>query len=93
MFTIRKDGRVVATMDHLQFVRRQANGLMVNCPEGDAQGICVGNDFYHLPWMPLLTGAREATVEAFDGEAAIAQLDEAVIDLTYQNTLLELEVE
>ncbi len=92
MYRIIKDGSALATVDRLQFVRSQPNGVVINCPEKEAQGICVEDVFYHLPWLPTLPGAEDVTYEEFSGAATIAELDEAVIELEYQNILLELGV-
>ena len=92
MYRIIKDGNALATVDKLQFVRRQRNGIAINCQEREAQGICVEDVFYHLPWLPTLTNAEDVTYEEFSGVDTIAELDEAVIELEYQNILLELGV-
>ena len=93
MYNIIKDGETIATVDRLQFFKRQRNGIPVNCPESEANGILVNDTFCHLPWRPE-SGGGEADVsyEEFSGASAIAELDEAVIDLEYQNILLELGV-
>ncbi|MEG1882965.1 MAG: hypothetical protein RR224_04500, partial [Clostridia bacterium] len=62
------------------------------CAEADAQGIVVNDGFYHLPWLPAFPGCVDITLTAFDGSATIAQLDAAVIELEYQNVLLEMGV-
>lgn len=92
MYRITQNGQTIATVDRLQFVRRQRNGVVINCPEAEAHGICVNDAFYHLQWMPVLNGAVDVMVEEFSGVDTIAELDEAVIDLEYQNVLLELGV-
>lgn len=92
MYRIIKDGNTLATVDKLQYVRCQRNGVVINCPEREAQGICVEDEFYHLPWLPMLPGAVDVTYEEFSGADTIAELDEAVIELEYQNILLELGV-
>lgn len=92
MYEVTKDGAVIATVDRLQFVRQQPNGVVINCPEQAAQGICVEDVFYHLPWLPTLPGAEDVTYEEFSGADTIAELDESVIELEYQNILLELGV-
>ena len=92
MFKIAKDGAVIATVDRLQFVRRQSNGIIINCAEADAQGICVNDVFYHLPYLPTLPGAEDVTYDEFSGADTIAELDGTVIELAYQNILLELGV-
>lgn len=92
MFRVIQNGAVIATVDRLQFVRMQKNGVVINCPESEAQGICVNDTFYHLPWLPALSGAQDVTYEEFSGADAIAELDEAVIDLAYQNIMLEMGV-
>lgn len=92
MYRIIKDGTTIATADRLQYIRRQRNGVVINCAEKDAQGVCVNDAFYHLPWRPALPGAEDATYEEFSGADTIAELDTAVIELEYQNILLELGV-
>ncbi len=92
MFHVMQNGAMIATVDRLQFIRRQTNGIVINCPEAEAQGICVNDTFYHLPWLPTLPGAQDASYEEFSGAETIAELDEAVIELEYQNIILELGV-
>lgn len=81
MYHIIKGADVIATVDRLQFVRRQANGVVINCPESEAQGICVNDVFYHLPWQPALSGAEDVTIEEFSGVAVIAESEAAVDEL------------
>ncbi len=93
MYSITKDGETIATVDRLQFWKRQRNGVRVNCAEGEANGIVVNDMFYHLPWLPESgAGEQDVIFEEFSGADSIAELDNTVIDLTYQNILLELEV-
>ena len=89
MYRIIKDGNTLATVDKLQFVKSQRNGVVINCHEREAQGICVEDVFYHLPWLPTLHWAEDVTYEEFSGADTIAELDEAVIELEYQNILLK----
>lgn len=77
MFNITKDGALIATVDKLAFVRRQDNGVIVNCAEADAQGIVYGDEFYHLPYMPIFPGAQEAIVDEFNGAQLLADIQEA----------------
>ena len=81
MYEVTKDGQVIATVDRLQFVRQQPNGVVINCAEADAQGICVNDVFYHLPWMPTLPGALDVTINEFNGAHMIAQSEAAVDEL------------
>ena len=93
MFNIKKDGETIATVDRLQFWKRQRNGVPVNCPESEANGIIVDDTFYHFPWLPQSGGGeQDVTYEEFSGADTIAELDEAVIGLEYQNIMLELGV-
>lgn len=92
MYRIVKEGSTLATVDKLQYVKSQRNGVVINCSQREAQGICVEDVFYHLPWLPALPRAEEVTYEEFSGADTIAELDEAVIELEYQNILLELGV-
>ena len=93
MYRIIKDGASVATVDRLQFWKRQRNGVNILCAESEANGIVANDAFYHLPWRPQPGGGEpDATYEEFSGTEAIAELDSAVIELEYQNILLEMEV-
>ena len=78
MYEVTKDGAVIATVDRLQYVRQQPNGIIINCPEADAQGICVNDAFYHLPWLPPLPGAQDVEINEFSGAAALAAIEEAL---------------
>lgn len=92
MYRIIKDGAVIATVDKLAFWRRQRNGVRILCPEQEASGIIVNDAFYHLPWRPESGGGEpDATCEEFDGAATIEELDEALLDATYQNIIGGLE--
>lgn len=93
MYHIIQDGVTVATVDRLRFWKRQKNGVNILCPEPEANGIVANDAFYHLPWMPQSGGGEpDAIYEEFSGADTIAELDEAVIELEYQNILLELGV-
>jgi hypothetical protein len=81
MYEVTKDGEVIATVDRLHYVRQQPNGIVINCPEADAQGICVNDVFYHLPWLPRLNGAEDVTINEFSGAAVIAETEAAVDEL------------
>lgn len=74
MYEIRKDGGVIATLDRLQYVKQQRDGTIINCSERDAQGICVNDVFYHLPWLPPLAGTVDVEVKEFSGVAALAEI-------------------
>ena len=93
MYHIIQDGATVATVDRLHFWKRQKNGVNMLCPEPEANGIVVNDAFYHLPWMPQSGGGEpDVTYEEFSGTDTIAELDETVIDLEYQNIVLEMGV-
>lgn len=77
MFNITKGDTLIATVDRLSFVRRQDNGVIVNCAEADAQGIVYGDTFYHLPYLPALLGAEDVTVEEFNGAQLLTDIQEA----------------
>lgn len=81
MYTVTKGAETIAMVDRLQFVRRQANGVVINCPESEAQGICVDDVYYHLPWLPPLPGAEDVTIEEFSGAVVIAESEAAVDEL------------
>lgn len=78
MFNITKDNVLIATVDKLSFVKRQDNGIIVNCPESDAHGIVLGDAYYHLPWLPLFPGSVDVTVEEFNGAAMLSEIQEAI---------------
>ena len=93
MYRIIENGATVATVDRLQFWKRQRNGVNILCAESECHGVVVNDAFYHLPWRPQSGGGEpDATYEEFSGAETIAELDEAVIGLEYQNILLELGV-
>ena len=77
MFNITQNGELIATVDKLAFVKRQDNGVIVNCSEAEAHGIVYGEAFYHLPYLPLFPGAEDATVEEFSGAQLLNDIQEA----------------
>lgn len=76
MFEIIKDGAVIARVDRLQYVKQQRDGTVVNCGEREAQGVCVNDVFYHLPWAPPMAGAENVQISEFSGADALAAAEE-----------------
>ena len=92
MYRIIKDGSTLATVDKLRYVKSQRNGVVINCKDTEAHGICVADEFYHLPWLPTLPGAEAVTYEEFSGTDTIAELDTALLEAEYQKIIGGLEV-
>jgi hypothetical protein len=56
MYEISKGGAVIARVDRLQYIKQQRDGTVINCSEREAQGVCVNDVFYHLPWAAPMAG-------------------------------------
>lgn len=61
-------------------------------PEGETWEREDGNTFSGLMISPAVNLAELSAVQAVYDKETIAELDAAVVDLTYQNILFELEV-
>lgn len=81
MFEIAKGGTVIARVDRLQYVKQQRDGTVINCSEKEAQGVCVNDVFYHLPWAAPMAGTEDVQIHEFSGAAALADHEAAVDDL------------
>lgn len=78
MFEVAKGGTVIARVDRLQYVKQQRDGTVINCAEREAQGVCVNDTFYHLPWAPALPGTEDVEISEFSGADALAAIQEAL---------------
>lgn len=78
MFEIAKGGAVIALVDRLQYVKQQRDGTVINCDEREAQGICVNDTFYHLPWGAPMAGTEDVQINEFSGADALAAIQEAL---------------
>lgn len=68
MYKVYKDGELLSIEDKGRFVKMQSNGVMILCPEYEAQGVVVNNQYAcHLEGKPLLEGCETVTIEEFDG--------------------------
>ena len=81
MFEVTKGGAVIARVDRLQYVKQQRDGTVINCAEKEAQGICVNDVFYHLPWAAPMAGTEDVQINEFNGAAVIAESEAAVDEL------------
>lgn len=78
MFEITNGGAVIARVDRLQYVKQQRDGTVINCDEREAQGICVNDTFYHLPWAAPMAGTEDVQISEFNGADALAAIEEAL---------------
>ena len=78
MFEVAKGGVVIARVDRLQYVKQQRDGTVINCAEKEAQGVCVNDVFYHLPWAAPMAGTEDVEINEFSGADAIAAIEEAL---------------
>ena len=81
MFEITKGGAVIARVDRLQYVKQQRDGTVINCDEREAQGICVNDTFYHLPWAAPMAGTEDVQINEFSGADVIAEYDAALTEI------------
>ena len=71
---INQNGAILSTEDKARYVRMQSNGVIVLCPENEAQGVVVNNDYpVNLDGRPPLPGV-DTTVQLteFNGPARLA---------------------
>lgn len=75
MYYVIKDGAVISTEDKARYVKLQDNGVYVLCPEVDAEGIVVNNDYVcHLSGKPPLPGVDTVSLVEFSGADKISSV-------------------
>ena len=71
------NGDTISLEDKVRYVKMQANGIIVLCPESEAQGVVVNNDYaVNLYGRDPIPGI-DATVkiEEFNGSEMLAELE------------------
>lgn len=75
------DGAKIVTVDKIQHVKVQQNGIIITCEPKLAQGILAGDAIYHLEGLPPLEGYETVTYEESDGVADLAAYQEALAEM------------
>ena len=82
MYQIFKDGRVIAYVEHPNFIRLHDNGSYVPTSENEAQGIALNGTPYQLLGKEELDGALETV--------GISEVDGGVVIVNQQDSINEL---
>lgn len=72
MYEIKKDGKHLSYEDAARYVKLQTNGIYCLCPENEAEGIVVNNDYIcHLKGRNELQDVETVSLEEINGAAAL----------------------
>jgi hypothetical protein len=63
VYTVEKDGEIIARRDALIWVKLTAPGLYIVCGDADGEGVLIGGTIYHVRGCPILPGKETVTLD------------------------------
>lgn len=63
IYTVSKDGKEIARLPSLIWVRLAEPGLYLVCGEDEGEGVLVGGEIYHVRGCPILPGKENVTLD------------------------------
>lgn len=68
VYTVEKDGEIIARKDALLWVRLTEPGLYLVCDEDDGEGVIVDGEIYHVRGCPILPGKETVKLDYIEQE-------------------------
>ena len=63
IYTVSKDGKEIARLNSLIWVRLAEPGLYLVCGEDEGEGVLVGGEIYHVRGCPILPGKETVILD------------------------------
>lgn len=63
VYTVEKDGEIIARCESLLWVRLLSPGVYIVCGESEGEGVLVGGEIYHVRGCAILPGKETVKLD------------------------------
>lgn len=68
IYTVEKDGKIIARLESLIWVRLAERGVYLVCDETEGEGVLVNGEIYHVRGCALLPGKETVKLDYIESE-------------------------